>query len=167
MNAISIKKTDNGTVSVLACPVRGEDGISVYHEIAEEENMIYTRNKLKDGTVVCSPVTAGNTYTRCAECGKEIPIDLRELIFARAENPYGTDINCAECTDKMMRMSDISFDAVARLVDALDDLGYSLVIGELFGDFDIEDVRELIPEECELFVDDLLGKVLEVRHDGE
>ena len=67
----------------------------------------------------------------------------------------------------MMRMSDISFDAVARLVDALDDLGYSLVIGELFGDFDIEDVRELIPEECELFVDDLLGKVLEVRHDGE
>ena len=94
-------------------------------------------------------------------------IDLRELILAKAEDPYGTDINCADCTGKMMRTSNISFDAVSHLVDALDDLGYSPIIGELFGDFDIGDVRELIPEECALFVNDLLGKILEVRNAGE
>ena len=41
--------------------------------------MIYTKTKLKDGAVVCGPVTAKSTYTRCAVCGKEIQIDLREL----------------------------------------------------------------------------------------
>lgn len=58
--------------------------------------MIYTKTKLKDGTVVCGPVTAKSTYTRCAVCGKEIQMDLRELILAGAQDPYDTEVNCAE-----------------------------------------------------------------------
>ncbi|MEA4824089.1 MAG: hypothetical protein VB111_08265 [Clostridiaceae bacterium] len=129
--------------------------------------MIYTKTKLKDGAVVCGPVTAKTTYTRCAVCGKEIQMDLRELILAGAQDPYDTEVNCADCTDRMMHTSNINFDAVALLVEAFSDMGYGAALRELFDSFDIEDVHELIPEECELFVDDLLDKVMEVRHDGQ
>jgi len=129
--------------------------------------MIYTKNKLKDGTVVCGPVTAENTYTRCVDCGKEVQIDLRELILAKAQDPYDTEVTCADCTEKMMLIGNINFDAVALLVETFADMGYTVVIRDLFDSFDIEDVHELIPEECELFVDDLLGRIIEVRHEGE
>lgn len=126
--------------------------------------MIYTKNKLKDGTVVCSPVTASNTYTRCAKCGKEIQMDLRELILAEVEDPYGAEVNCAKCTGRMMHKGHIDLDAVVRLAAVLKDIGYGMEFHDLCEDFEVRDVRELAPDEYELFVDDLLDKISEVRH---
>lgn len=128
--------------------------------------MIYTKTKLKDGAVVCSPVTAKSTYTRCAGCGKEIQIDLRELILAKAQAPYDTEVNCAECSAKMIHRGDIDIDAVVRLSDVLKDIGYGMELHGLCEDFEVEDVRALAPEEYELFVDELLDRISEVRHAG-
>lgn len=128
--------------------------------------MVYTKTKLKDGTVVCGPVTAKNTYTHCAVCGKEISIDLRELILAKAEDPYETDVNCAECSAKMMHRGNIDIDVVIRLADVLKDIGYGMELHGLCEDFEVDDIRALAPEEYELFVDELLDKISEVRHAG-
>ena len=128
--------------------------------------MIYTKTKLKDGAVVCGPVTAKSTYTRCAVCGKEIQIDLRELILAGAQDPSDTEVNCAECSAKMMHRGDINIDIVIRLTDVLKDIGYGMELHGLCEDFEVEDVRALVPEEYELFVDELLDRISEVRHAG-
>ena len=128
--------------------------------------MIYTKMKLKDGNLLCASVTAKSTYTRCAICGKEIQIDLRELILAGAQDPYDTEVNCAECSAKMMHRCDINIDAVIRLSDVLKDIGYGMELHGLCEDFEVDDVRALAPEEYKLFVDELLDKVSEVRHAG-
>ena len=133
---------------------------------AEVEKMIYTKTKLKDGAIVCGPVTAKSTYTLCAVCGKEIQMDLRELILAGAQDPYDTEVNCAECSAKMMHRGDINIDSVIRLTDVLRDIGYGMELHGLCEDFEVEDVRALAPEEYELFVDELLDKISEVRHAG-
>lgn len=128
--------------------------------------MIYTKTKLKDGTVVRGPVTAKSTYTRCAICGKEIQMDLRELIFAGAQDPYDTEVNCAECSAKMMHRGEINIDTVIRLTAVLKEIGYGMELHGLCEDFEVEDVRALAPEEYEFFVDELLEKVSEVRNAG-
>ena len=128
--------------------------------------MIYTKTKLKDGAVACSPVTAKSTYTRCSMCGKEIQIDLRELILAKAQDPYDTEVNCAKCSAKMMHKGNIDIDAVVRLSDILRDIGYGMELHGLCEDFEVKDVRALAPEEYELFVDELLDRISEMRHAG-
>jgi DNA-directed RNA polymerase subunit RPC12/RpoP len=128
--------------------------------------MIYAKAKLKDGTVVCSPVTAKNTITHCAKCGKETPIDLRELIFTGAEDPFDTEVTCADCTNKMLHKGHADLDAVVRLVTALKDLGYRMEVFCVCEDFEIGGVGELAPEEYGLFAEALLDKIAEVRHDG-
>ena len=131
---------------------------------AEVENMIYTKTKLKDGTVVCGPVTAKSTYTRCAVCGKEIQMDLRELILAGAQDLFDTEVNCTECSAKMMRRGNIGIDAVVRLTDVLRDIGYGMEVHRICEDFDVEDIRALAPEEYEIFTDALLDRLSEVRN---
>lgn len=135
-------------------------------DTAEVETMIYTRTKLKGGAAVCSPVTAKSTYTRCAVCGKEIQIDLRELIRAKAQDPYDTEVNCAECSAGMMHRGKIDIDAIVRLTDVLRDIGYGKELHGLCEDFEIGDIRALAPEEYGLFVDELLDRISEVRHAG-
>jgi hypothetical protein len=137
---------------------------SVYHR-TEEEKMIYTKTKLKDGTAVCSPVTAANTYTHCAKCGKEVKINLQELILAGVADPYDTEVNCSDCTEEMMHWSDLDMNEVACLVKALKGMGYGAVLQELLDDFDVENVSELFQEECEFFLDDLFDKIAEARHE--
>lgn len=128
--------------------------------------MIYTKTKRKDGAVVCGPVTAKSTYTRCAMCSKEIQMDLRELILAGAQDPFDTEVNCAECSAKMMHRGKIDIDAIVRLTDVLRDIGYGKELHGLCEDFEIEDIRALAPEEYGLFVDELLDRISEVRHAG-
>ena len=91
-------------------------------------------------------------------------MDLRELILAGAQDPYDTEVNCAECSAKMMHRGDINIDIVIRLTDVLRDIGYGMELHGLCEDFEVEDVRALAPEEYELFVDELLDKISEVRH---
>ena len=128
--------------------------------------MIYTKTKLKDGAIVCGPVTAKSTYTRCAVCGKEIHMDLRELILAGAQDIYGMEVNCAECSAKMMHRGDSNIDNIIRLTDVLKDIGYGMELHGLCEDFEVEDIRALAPEEYEIFVDELLDKISEERHAG-
>ncbi len=70
---------------------------------------------------------------------------------------------CAECTSKMMHKRNVNIDAIICLSFALKDIGYRMELYGVCEDFEIEDVRELAPEEYEIFVDALLGKVSEVR----
>lgn len=127
--------------------------------------MIYTKTKLKDGTAVCAPVTADNTYTRCTKCGKEVKINLQELILAGVADPYNTEVNCADCTEEMMHWSNLDKNEVSCLVNALKGMGYGAVLQELLADFDVENVSELYQEECEFFLDDLFNRIAEARHD--
>jgi hypothetical protein len=126
--------------------------------------MIYTKTKQKDGEFICRTVTAKNTFTRCIICGKEIQMDLRELILAGVQNPYETEVHCADCSAKMIHGGDISIDTVIRLTEVLKDIGYGMEVYGLCEEFEVDDVRNLAPEEYGLFVDELLDRISEVRN---
>lgn len=126
--------------------------------------MIYTKTKQKDGKIACSAVTEKNTFTRCVICGKEIQMGLQQLILAGVQDPYDTEVHCSECSAKMMHRGDINIDTAIRLIEVLNDMGYGMEVYGLCEDFDVQDVRTLAPEEYEQFVDELLGRVLEVRN---
>lgn len=63
--------------------------------------MIYTKT-LKDGRVVRSAVTKKNTYTRCANCGREIPVSLRDPALKAVEDPFTSEMFCPDCTREML-----------------------------------------------------------------
>lgn len=127
--------------------------------------MIYTKNKTKNGTVVRCPVTAENTFTRCAKCGKEIQMDLRKLILAKAEDPYNAEVNCAECTKKMIYRDKITPDTMVLLSAVMNGIGFGEELHRLCDAFDVDDICEVDPEEYEMFIDELFNLIEEVRNE--
>lgn len=41
-----------------------------------------------------------NVYTRCIGCGKEIKVDLQEILGDGESDLYGTGCFCRECSEK-------------------------------------------------------------------
>ncbi|MGE4354163.1 MAG: hypothetical protein AB7D36_08780 [Oscillospiraceae bacterium] len=126
--------------------------------------MIYTKTKLKNGKIARNNVTERNTFTRCTKCEKEIQVSLKDPVLTQIDNPFNPEMLCAECTIKMMHKRIVDMDAIIRLSEALQRIGYRMEFHGVCEDFEIEDVRELAPEEYEIFADALLDKISEVRN---
>ena len=59
--------------------------------------MFYVKQKLSDEEEINIDI-ADNVYTKCAHCGKEIPVDL--VVLAKEINNfdlYGLNLYCSEC----------------------------------------------------------------------
>ena len=123
--------------------------------------MFYLKTKLANGKVVKTDITDENVFTCCLECGRELPIDLVEVFSDGEGDLFSTSIVCSTCTKKRAekrRHNDhikITVDGIALLSDMLCQAGYSAQVHDLFDEYAIEAVQELVPEQYELFADAL------------
>lgn len=123
--------------------------------------MLYIKTKLEDGRTVKSRIKANNTFAKCSECGKEVPVQLGELFAAENADPLYTDIVCPECTKKRFAKQDITMEDMVLLATALCKIGFCKEVLCLYTDFGIEAIQELKPEEYRDFADALLCAITE------
>ena len=129
--------------------------------------MFYLKTKMPNGEVVKTEITDENVYTRCPDCGRELPVDLVEIFSDGKGDLYSTNIICSACTKKRAekcRHNDrikITVDGIALLSDMLCQAGYSAQVQDLFDEYEIEAVQELAPEQYDPFADALKALVTE------
>ena len=123
--------------------------------------MFYIKTKQHSGKMVSTEITDENVFTRCPECGREMPIDLAE-IFADGEGGlFSTQIFCAACTTGITESrlsskdSKIATDGITVLANVLRKAGYWRELSALFDQFEIEDMCELEPNQMRPFSDAL------------
>lgn len=64
--------------------------------------MFYIKEEFGDNNVIEVEITGENAYTRCALCGKEISVDLMELILDGCDI-YSTSLFCGDRCFKKWR----------------------------------------------------------------
>ena len=62
--------------------------------------MYYVKSKLADGCEINIDITDENVFTRCPNCGAEIPIDIVEESQIDGFDLCGTVCYCHECSVK-------------------------------------------------------------------
>ncbi|GHU53456.1 hypothetical protein FACS1894132_05660 [Clostridia bacterium] len=62
--------------------------------------MFYTKTKLPTGRTVKTEITDENVFTKCPECGCELPVDLAEILSDGESDLFSTSIICSRCTAK-------------------------------------------------------------------
>lgn len=62
--------------------------------------MFYTKATI-GGTTITTEITDENVFTRCAECGDEIPVDIEEVIIGGGDL-CGTNVYCDACTKRRL-----------------------------------------------------------------
>lgn len=123
--------------------------------------MFYLKTKLANGKVVKTDITDENVFTRCPDCGRELPIDLVEVFSDGEGDLFSTSIICSACTKKhaeKLRHIDsikITVDGIVLLSDTLCQAGYGEQVYDLFDEYEIKAVQELVPEQYEPFADAL------------
>ena len=123
--------------------------------------MFYIKTKQHSGKMVSTEITDENVFTRCPECGREMPVDLAE-IFADGEGDLiSTQVLCAACAKRsvMSRLSSedskLATDGITVLANVLRKAGYWKELSALFDQFEIEDMCELEPNQMRPFSDAL------------
>ena len=123
--------------------------------------MFYIKTKQYCGKTTTTEITDENVFTRCPECGREMPVDLAE-IFADCEGDlFSTQVVCAACTKKSaesrltLKGSKIATDGITVLANVLRKAGYWKELSALFDQFEIEDMRDLEPDQMRAFSDAL------------
>ena len=123
--------------------------------------MFYIKTKQHSGKMVSTEITDENVFTRCPECGREMPVDLAE-IFADGEGDlFSTQVLCAACTKRSAenRRSSkdpkLATDGITVLANVLRKAGYWKELSALFDQFEIEDMRDLEPDQMRPFSDAL------------
>jgi hypothetical protein len=118
--------------------------------------MFYTKSKLPGGRTVRTEITDENVFTRCAECGCELPIDIVEILSDGESDLFSTSIVCSRCTVKKQRPCaidprdvkvPITYDGIVWLAYILSRSGYCEKIRSLFRQFQIDCLEDLSPEE--------------------
>ena len=129
--------------------------------------MFYLKTELANSKVVKIDITDENVFTRCPDCGRELPVDLVEILSDGEGDLFSTSITCSACTQKRAekcRHNDrikITVDGIALLSDMLCQAGYSAQVQDLFDEYEIETVQELAPEQYDPFADALKALVTE------
>lgn len=123
--------------------------------------MFYLKTKLATVKVITTDITDENIFTLCGECGRELPVDLAE-VFADGEGDlFSTSILCSSCTRRRpdkRRHTDgikITIDGIALLSDVLCQAGYGEQVYDLFVEYELESVHDLVPEQYESFTNTL------------
>ena len=119
--------------------------------------MFYIKTKQLSGKAITTEITDENVFTRCPECGREIPIDLAEIFSDGEGDLCSTQVVCAACTkgstEKRFSSQDttITVDGITILANVLRKAGYWRELSALFDQFEIEDMRDLEPEQLRPF----------------
>lgn len=123
--------------------------------------MFYLKTKMPNGEVVKTDITDENVYTRCPDCGRELPVDLVEIFSDGKGDLYSTSIVCSACTKQRgakrthLDGIKITVDGLALLSDTLCRAGYCKEVRDLFDEFEIDSVSNLAPGQYEPFAEAL------------
>ena len=120
--------------------------------------MLYTKIKLKDGTVVTTDIRPDNIFTKCSECGKETPVCLNRLFRSDCSEPLTAKIVCSDCTKKNLE-PEIKPGLLLALTSTLADLGFGKEIISVYEDFGIDELNELKPKDYHDFVDAMFATI--------
>lgn len=60
--------------------------------------MIYVAQQLDDYTTLTIEITDENVYTKCCDCGREMPLDLNDAIIDSQIDLFGTAWRCEGCS---------------------------------------------------------------------
>ena len=61
--------------------------------------MLYIKTRLNDDTVIMTEITPDNVYARCDVCGREMHVDLYDLIADEDDgDTEDPDCLCCRCT---------------------------------------------------------------------
>ena len=129
--------------------------------------MFYLKTKMPNGEVVKTEITDENVYTRCPDCGRELPVDLVEIFSDGEGDLYSTNIICSACTKKHgakrthLDGIKITADGLALLSDTLCRAGYGEEVRDVFDKFDINAVSDLAPGQYESFAEALTNLAAE------
>ncbi|WP_245157183.1 hypothetical protein [Anaerovorax sp. IOR16] len=70
-----------------------------YEECLDEGSNFFVRRKLNNGSEIITSITHENVFTQCPVCGKEIQVDLQEILKDKEGELFGTSIYCKECCE--------------------------------------------------------------------
>lgn len=62
--------------------------------------MFYVKAQINDAVELITEIHDDNVFTQCPECGREIAIDLVELLQGGESDLYGTAVYCAKCSSE-------------------------------------------------------------------
>ena len=65
--------------------------------------MFYVKTPLSEDSVITTNITDDNVFTRCPDCGKELHIDLNDMIEDGEINLEYTTVCCEDCYDKRFK----------------------------------------------------------------
>jgi hypothetical protein len=123
--------------------------------------MFYIKSELPSGRVAKTEITDKNVFTHCVECGRELPIDLAEVFNDGEGDLFSTNIVCSSCTKKHCKASSltenitITLDGLNLLVDVMNKAGYGEPVYDLFMRHEIDELKDLSPEQYTPFADAL------------
>ena len=112
--------------------------------------MFYIKSQQPNGKTFKTEITDENVFTRCPECGCELPVDLAELLSSGEVDLFSSTVVCARCTDKKMSRSagikvPLTLMDMIRLENTLMKAGHCVDVQGLYDYYAIEDLEELSP----------------------
>ena len=68
--------------------------------------MFYVKEQLGDTVEVSIEINDENVFCRCPVCGREILVDLEEVLGDGKGDLFGTAVLCEDCSRELMEVRD-------------------------------------------------------------
>lgn len=68
--------------------------------------MFYVKEPIDDAMEVTIEISDENVFCRCPVCGREVPVDLEEVLGDGKGDLFGTAVLCEDCSRELMEVRD-------------------------------------------------------------
>lgn len=65
--------------------------------------MFYVKEKLNDAMEFSIEINDENVFCQCPNCGREVLVDLAEVLSDGHGDLFGTSVLCENCSKKLLR----------------------------------------------------------------
>lgn len=66
--------------------------------------MFYVKEPITDNMEFQMGITDKNVFCRCPVCGKEVPVNLEEVLGKGKGDLFGTTVLCEDCSRELMEV---------------------------------------------------------------
>ena len=68
--------------------------------------MFYVKERINEGAEISIDITDENVFCRCPICGREVLVDLEDVLGDGNGDLFGTSVMCEDCSRKLMEAGD-------------------------------------------------------------